>query len=397
MSALAASPAARPSPPSRPAGPPPAPTPAVGYFDGRWPAAAILAAFPLVSLPLAAAVALDGRSLLVWLYVWLFGTTHFVVTFAVYLQSGNLRHFAGSWRNRVTFFLVPAALFVGFDLYHAFRVGAALPAAGLLLLVVVRLLDFNHLNRQLFGVLQMFKARGRGRFPAWMKRVEGGHFLLLTLLLFVSFLSGGVCPLAVAGGPLSAGAAPASAAALLPVGVAQVAWCGLVLAVAATATALLAGVARAAGGRRGAAAAYLLVQTACALLPAVSLPLYLAALAVHYVEYHVLMAPRCLRTPLDPAYRIDRAFGRLRRSPARFYAAVLVAAGVITLATYAGMGMMGADPGSAADPVRYLALIAVFDGIFVFHYFVEAFIWKFSDPHFRASMSGLYFAPAAAR
>jgi hypothetical protein len=39
-------------------------------------------------------------------------------------------------------------------------------------------------------------------------------------------------------------------------------------------------------------------------------------------------------------------------------------------------------------------LIALFDGIFVFHYFVEMFIWKFSDPHFRKMLAGLYFTPA---
>ena len=34
----------------------------------------------------------------------------------------------------------------------------------------------------------------------------------------------------------------------------------------------------------------------------------------------------------------------------------------------------------------------VFDGLFVFHYLVEMFIWRFSDPHVRRSLAGLYFA-----
>ena len=38
------------------------------------------------------------------------------------------------------------------------------------------------------------------------------------------------------------------------------------------------------------------------------------------------------------------------------------------------------------------ALVAVFDGIFVFHYFVEMFIWKFSEPHYRQTLGPLYFA-----
>ena len=56
---------------------------------------------------------------------------------------------------------------------------------------------------------------------------------------------------------------------------------------------------------------------------------------------------------------------------------------------------MGAPILDLESPVSYLVLIALFDGIFVFHYFVEMFIWKFSDPHFRKMLAGLYFTPAA--
>jgi hypothetical protein len=39
----------------------------------------------------------------------------------------------------------------------------------------------------------------------------------------------------------------------------------------------------------------------------------------------------------------------------------------------------------------YPALIALCDGLFVFHYFIEAFIWKFSDPYYRQTLGPLYF------
>ena len=51
--------------------------------------------------------------------------------------------------------------------------------------------------------------------------------------------------------------------------------------------------------------------------------------------------------------------------------------------------------GDVNRTVPYLLLVSIFDGIFVFHYFVEAFIWKFSDPYFRQSMAGMYFPPKA--
>src|SRR5262245_54619240 len=109
------------APPPPTAAPPlPAPTPALtatpppgqtlrplGFFQKRWPVALILAAFPALALPMAAAVVLSANNLLLWVYIWLFGMTHFVITFALYARSENLRYFASTRGNRVVFFLVP--------------------------------------------------------------------------------------------------------------------------------------------------------------------------------------------------------------------------------------------------------------------------------------------------
>ncbi len=56
---------------------------------------------------------------------------------------------------------------------------------------------------------------------------------------------------------------------------------------------------------------------------------------------------------------------------------------------------MGRGMASLSQPLGYLACIAIFDGIFVFHYFIEMFIWRFRDPHFRTTLAGMYIAPAA--
>jgi len=37
--------------------------------------------------------------------------------------------------------------------------------------------------------------------------------------------------------------------------------------------------------------------------------------------------------------------------------------------------------------------VSIFDGLFVFHYFVEMWIWRFSDPFFRRTLTPLYFRP----
>ena len=79
----------------------------------------------------------------------------------------------------------------------------------------------------------------------------------------------------------------------------------------------------------------------------------------------------------------------------RSYGFYAVLAGVSFLATagmFLGMGLMGAAPTSLDQPTIALVALAIFDGLFVFHYFVEMFIWKFSDPHFRQTLSSLYFS-----
>jgi hypothetical protein len=48
-------------------------------------------------------------------------------------------------------------------------------------------------------------------------------------------------------------------------------------------------------------------------------------------------------------------------------------------------------------PAPYRVLLALFDGLFVFHYFVEALIWKFGNPFYRSTLGPMYFGPTAAR
>jgi hypothetical protein len=367
----------------------------LGFFQKRWPAALIVAAFPALAVPMAAAVLLSANNLLLWAYIWLFGMTHFVVTLALYLRSENLRYFASTPGKRMVFFLVPVALFVGFDLYHALRIGAVFPAMGVFVLAAVRLADFNHLNRQSFGVLQLFKGRTGVKPDPRAKRIENLYFLSLAGLLFVTFLAGGLCPLLQPGGPLTIASLPGELfPAIVPLAAAQVVWAGLAIVALSLFVAVMTGLWSSARQRNGfgAAVAYVLVQSASALMAAAYFPLYLAALAVHYVEYHVLMAPRCLSVSLDPTSRVDRAYDAVRARPVIFYTIVIAVAALVTLSAAAGMGMMGRSPGAASEPFQYLALIAVFDGLFVFHYFVEMFVWRFSDPHFRRELSGLYFA-----
>jgi hypothetical protein len=212
----------------------------------------------------------------------------------------------------------------------------------------------------------------------------------LTALLLTTFLAGGVCPLPQvrAWGVLRF--VPRPVEPLLPLDVLQVAFVAL-----ASLTVLFGAIgawlfirAWDEGGRpHGIAEAlgYLGIQGVSALFAVVSFPLYFATLATHYVEYHVLMYPRCFNVQLNDRSGLDRWFGGIRRHRAVFYGVTILAAGIAML--------FRAARRSPTSSLHYLAVVSIFDGLFVFHYFVEMLIWRFGNPFFRKTVGSLYFAP----
>jgi hypothetical protein len=345
-----------------------------GFLRQSWIPYVILGSFVVLTLPLCVLAASSADFLapwsLGWLYVCGLGTTHFALTLTIYLQSANLSYFNSSWSKRALYFLVPALIFVSFDLYRALQIAVLLPAVDLGVRSAIRFLDFQHFNRQSFGVFQLFKSRSKA-FPGWLRRVESLYFFGLTVLLFLSFLTGGRFDgsnvwtrlvLLVVGG----------LAVPLVVGYVQV-W-------------------RSAGERSAlyAPLGYFLLQSLSAVLAIANTAFYLCCLAMHYVEYHVLMYPRCFNAQLNPANRTDRLFGLLRSRKLVFYSVLLGVAALVTYCTWLGMGMLVQWQEAAGGP-SYLVLISLFDGLFVFHYFIESLIWKFSDPHYRQTLGPLYF------
>jgi len=81
-----------------------------------------------------------------------------------------------------------------------------------------------------------------------------------------------------------------------------------------------------------------------------------------------------------------------------FYSLLFFVALVVTLCTVDFTAMLAMLEGLRGDGVRdgqstSLLLFALFDGLFVFHYFLESFIWRFSEPYYRQTLGPLYFAP----
>jgi hypothetical protein len=346
-----------------------------GLLQRRWPVFVILSSFFVITLPLCllgTSVDPDTGWSLGMAYLAVFGISHFLLTFTIYCQSANLRHFCSSRANRLGYFLVPLAIFLAFDLYRALEVAVLVPAIDIGLRILIRLVDFQHSARQGYGVLQLFKARTGGH-AAWLRVAENQYFTAMTLLLFLTALSGG---------RLS----------LHPV-VLVVAAAGLLLGGAILCGHIAAWVRH---GRSSAPLAYFGAQSACLWLSAYRTELYTFALAMHYVEYHLLMAPRCFQTPLEPSSRVDRLMGLARSHKAIAYGLLLLAAVIVTHFTWLGMGE-AAMASDASSPASYRVLVALFDGLFVFHYVVDAWIWKFSDPYYRQSLAPLYLGAASGR
>ena len=140
---------------------------------------------------------------------------------------------------------------------------------------------------------------------------------------------------------------------------------------------------------------YFLMQAGSTSLGIYQTSLYIFCLSMHYVEYHVLMIPRCFNGKLDPSSLTDRIFGRLRRNKVVFFALLIIVAGVATYLTWITMGWLLTKDWSDW-PAPYRVLIALFDGLFVFHYFVESLIWKFGNPFYRSTLGPLYFGKPSA-
>lgn len=287
------------------------------------------------------------------------GTSHFFLTLAIYLQPSQIAYANGSWARRITYFGLPALILLGFASIEAWPLRTAAPGIATYFYMAVRFADFFHVGRQSVGVLQIWKTPLRESLPRWTTHAENMLFVGLALLQWQTYAVGGVFP---------ADRLSAWLPALL-LG-------GLFLAIAIQ----YLGPLSIQQTRRPALTAlgYLVMQTLCAATAVYATWLYLTVLAVHYVEYHLLMAPRCFGPTAGPR---TGALGWLRRG-AVFYGLL---AGVLVL--FEARSFVT----SQSFTLRFV--VHIFDGIFLLHYVLDGFLWKFRNPHYRAQLYPLYFQP----
>jgi hypothetical protein len=124
------------------------------------------------------------------------------------------------------------------------------------------------------------------------------------------------------------------------------------------------------------ALSYLVMQAVCAALAVYATWLYLTVLALHYIEYHLLMAPRCFGEAAGPRTGL---LGFLRRGGV-FYGLMAVVVVLFEARSFV-----------VSESVALRFAVHIFDGIFMLHYVLDAFLWKFHNPYYRSQLYPLYF------
>lgn len=358
------------------------------YLDNPLRIGAILGAFFLLTVPLCVLRCRNpGRrtDALSATYVVALGFTHFALTWTLYLRSANREYFCSSRRNAALYVALPPAFIVLFAALGYLDIHA-LPSETptmrkqsapyvLPYSIVLKAADYYHVVRQSFGVLQLLKAKTP--LPAWQRRLENYFFLGMALLQIHAFVR-----------DLPAGSVPERQreqfdriAALL---FAVPALLFLIVSANFIITAAL--------NRRNRANTlisflYFVLQSISSAIVVYRPSLYRYALAMHYVEYHILMVPRCFDADLDLERRSDRLVAWLRQHKAAFYL------GLLGVAAWIGSDLLLELFGIRLTKSQKLGrfMVNATNGIFVSHYFVEAFVWKFGNPFYRGQLRPLYF------
>jgi hypothetical protein len=252
---------------------------------------------------------------------------------------------------------VPVLILLLFAWVEAWPLKALAPAGATYFYLAVRFADFFHVGRQSVGVLQIWKAPLKDALPSWLRHAENALFVGLALLQLETYAMGGTFPFDRMSAWLPA---------LLLAGL-------FLMIVVQYLVPLSAYETRKAGLL---ALSYLVMQAVCAALAVYATWLYLTILALHYIEYHLLMAPRCFGENAGPRTGV---LGFLRRAGV-FYGLMAVVVVLFEARSFV-----------VSESVALRFAVHIFDGIFMLHYVLDAFLWKFHNPYYRSQLYPLYF------
>ncbi|MEC4679923.1 MAG: hypothetical protein VST67_04405 [Nitrospirota bacterium] len=358
------------------------------YFNNPFRVLLILGAFFVFTLPLVvvAPVSTVGWFWFQQAYMVAIGLSHFVITGALYLNSKTLAYFSSTPTNKLIYYVIPPVIFIGLGSVGFFSlipiINQAVVIDGraigfIVYIMVLRSLDHFHVVRQSFGILQIFARSSGLSLPGWMRNTASWLFLALFAMQMLTFWNG-VEQGNPGKGTYQADNPLVQLLTLVAVGLFLAQLVGFTMAKSGSDRKL----------RVLLPIAYLHLQGASAALVVYKVEFYLASLAMHYVEYLIIMHPRIFQVPLGNQ-PVDSVMGWLRRKPMVFYSILL------GLAVFAGNGgslLAEIAPASLAA----LFLLNLFNGLTITHFFVDGFLWKFRKPYFRETLVPLYF-PAPTR
>ncbi|MEQ9500690.1 MAG: hypothetical protein RIT81_27715 [Deltaproteobacteria bacterium] len=341
------------------------------------PLALIFGTFFFVTIPLIvleSAGAFEGWRLSpTFLFVAVFGMSHFLITFPIYLNKTNIEHFVSRPRYFVLHFVVPVALIgviaLGYYLQTWNRGYSAVAIFGFWLFLGLRGLDFYHVVRQSFGVLELTKGQAKLKIPPHTKVMAKALFMTFFCLQMHTFMSGktftaeplsvGLC---VVAGALFLGLLAYYVRNLLAVGAEDRSYALIPIA-------------------------YLVCQGSCAALAVWRTEFYLAALGMHYMEYHILMQPRVFANLREDESVGDRLMGMFKRNQWVFYV------GLIALSVFIYCGPRVANgfehPLGGSGWIYWVFVIQSIIGSL--HFYVDSLLWRFSNPFYRKTLGPLYF------
>ena len=306
-------------------------TPYIGptpYILRREPFGLVMAAFFLATIPL---IALEAVGALPagfrFVYFAVVAGSHFAATLTIYFDPVNFAYFTRNWPFYVA---APVAILVASGYVRFFLASNESIVVGAVVLLGAHAIAQNHVNRQTFGVLQMMHAPNRQALAT--RDVERVYLGVLTVLSVLSLSWGGRFNIY---DPVTRAFSR----------------CTDVRALRASTL-------------------YFVVQSLSAGIAIYNVQFGLFALAIHHVEYHVLMH--------------RRAFGGHTQHAVVSYSAFVMLLGFAIA--------WGAQTPTASTLVQTdaLWLRGAFDGLTLVHFFLEALIWRFKDPHWKRTLAPLF-------
>jgi len=210
-----------------------------------------------------------------------------------------------------------------------------------------------HVAGQSFGVLELLKRQAPRRlaYPAWARPACKAALISLAVLeLHTLYLSGSFAP-------------------------------DLFVAFVAPASAILVAATLFAFRGSGLPLAYFALQAAGAGLAVYRTEFYKLTLAGHYLEYLLIMMPRCFYVGRDEFW------SRLRGRKILFYGPLALIAAALTLLP--SLDLLAAPGTGWVRPYVPRWLVAVF----IWHYFVDAFLWRFKNDFYKRTTLPLYVRP----